>query len=182
MLADVAEAVPYAHANAFQRAVRRTASTAPAAWALARGLPLIDRPLARIGVPRLQRFISAAAGLPMVVLTTTGARSGQPRTLPLLSVPLGDGELMLVGSNFGQDRNPAWVHNLRAHPDCTVDLAGVTGAYVAREVSGAERERVWDAGVALYPGWAAYARRTARAAIPVFVLTPARPESAEAIR
>jgi deazaflavin-dependent oxidoreductase (nitroreductase family) len=174
MLAGVAEAVPYARANAFQRAVRRTASTRPAAWALARGLPLIDRPLARIGVPRLQRFINAAAGLPMVVLTTTGARSGIPRALPLLSVPLAGGDLMLVGSNFGQDRNPAWVHNLRAHPECTVDVDGVTSTYVAREVTGAERERVWREGVELYPGWAAYARRTARAEIPVFLLAPIR--------
>jgi deazaflavin-dependent oxidoreductase (nitroreductase family) len=176
MLPDIAEPVPYDRANAFQRGVRRVASTAPMAWLLARVLPHIDQPLARIGGPGLQRFISSASGLPMVTLTTTGARSGQPRTLPLLSVPTAEG-LVLVGSNFGQQRTPAWVFNLRANPACRVAIDGPPEPFEAVEVEGEQRARLWREGLRLYPGWASYERRAANRTIAVFLLESPAPPS-----
>ena len=60
-------------------------------------------------------FTSWTTGLPIVMLTTTGAKSGRTRTLPVLGLP-NDGNLVVIASNYGQDRNPAWYHNLRAQP------------------------------------------------------------------
>jgi deazaflavin-dependent oxidoreductase (nitroreductase family) len=166
----VLEAIPYDRANAFQRAVRRAAGSAPGAWLLARVLPHVDRPLARIA--GAGTFASAASGLPLVVLTTTGARSGQRRTAPVLGFETDDG-LVLIASNFGQERDPAWRWNLRANPECEIEAGDGARPYRATEAEGELRERAWEAGVRLYPGWAAYARRATGRRIAVFVLRPA---------
>jgi deazaflavin-dependent oxidoreductase (nitroreductase family) len=106
-----------------------------------------------------------------VTLTTTGAKSGQPRSVPLVGLP--DGEnIILIASNFGQTHYPAWYHNLRASPKATLTLKGRTGYYWAEEVSGEVREAYWRQAVALYPGYAAYERRVGARHIPVLRLTP----------
>ena len=108
------------------------------------------------------------------MLTTTGARTGRQRTLPL--VGLADGErLVLIASNFGRRGNPGWYHNLRAQPRATVTAGGVTRAVMARELTGAERERGFQLGVAIHPGWADYRRRASNRSIPVIGLYPVAP-------
>lgn len=108
---------------------------------------------------------------PLITLTTIGAKSGEPRSVPLLAIPDGDG-IILIASSWGQTRHPAWYHNLRAHPDATVTRDGQSRAYVAAEVAGEERERCWALAVRVYPGYNAYKGWTDGRTIPVMRLTP----------
>jgi F420H(2)-dependent quinone reductase len=112
-----------------------------------------------------------ALGLDVILVTTRGRRTGEPRTIPLGAVR--DGRAWLViGSNAGHDRMPAWVANLRADPAVTVETSGVAAPFRAREAVGAEAERLWPIVVDAYPGYADYQTRTERT-IPLFVLEPA---------
>jgi deazaflavin-dependent oxidoreductase (nitroreductase family) len=114
---------------------------------------------------------SLFSGLPIITLTTTGARSGKPRDVPLVGIP--DGErLILIASNWGQARHPAWYYNVKANPAVMVTRGGQTQPYVAQELTGAAREAAWARAVALYPGYRGYAERAGRE-IPVIAL--ARP-------
>jgi len=152
-----------------RRVVRRIIATRPAAWVLARTMHRLDGWTARASGGRYTAA-SLLSGLPIIELTTTGARSGQPRAVPLVGVP--DGErLILIASNWGQARHPAWYYNVKAHPQVTVTGRDVPAEhlYTAREATGAEREACWAKAVAIYPGYAAYARRAGRE-IPVIVL------------
>jgi deazaflavin-dependent oxidoreductase (nitroreductase family) len=108
--------------------------------------------------------------LPIVSLTTVGARSGQRRSVPLIGVPDGD-RIVIIASNYGQTRHPSWYHNLRANANCTAIVAGVERALVARELEGPEREAAWNLDLRVYPPRALYAQRTSRQ-IPVIVLEP----------
>ncbi len=153
--------------NAAQGVVRRIIATRPAAWALARTIHHLDRAVMRLSGGRT----TAAAlfsGLPVVTVTTTGAKSGQPRSVPLVAVPDGD-RLILIASNWGQAKHPAWYYNVKAHPDVTVTAGGETRRYVAREVMGEERAACWVRAVAVYPGYEGYAKRAGRG-IPVVVV------------
>jgi deazaflavin-dependent oxidoreductase (nitroreductase family) len=93
------------------------------------------------------------------MLTMTGAKTGQRRTSPVLGVPDGD-NLVVVASNYGQRHHPAWYHNLRAHPEATVTVGGACRRVRAHEAVGEERERLWQRDMTVYPGRAAYERRT----------------------
>jgi deazaflavin-dependent oxidoreductase (nitroreductase family) len=104
-------------------------------------------------------------------LTTTGARSGVRRTATLYAWEDGDA-LVVVGSRGGAARNPAWVHNLRAHPRASVMAGNRTWDVEADEVpSGPQRDRLWDMVVQRFPLYATYQGRTKRQ-IPLFVLVP----------
>ena len=108
--------------------------------------------------------------LPILLLTTTGRRSGRRLTTPLVYLP--DGEnLVIIASNGGSDRHPEWWLNLRSQPDAEVQIGPATRAVVARKAEGDERERLWRAVVELYHGYDEYRRMTSRE-IPVVVLTP----------
>jgi deazaflavin-dependent oxidoreductase (nitroreductase family) len=157
-------------AGAFRRVVRVTAAWAPLSWFYARTLHHIDRGVYRLTGGR-STFASWVAGLPIVMLTTTGARTGRRHTLPLVALPEGD-RLVVIASNYGQRRNPAWYHNLRANPRATVAFDGVTREVVARELEGPERERQYERGIEIYPGWTTYRTRAAHRRIPVLELTP----------
>ncbi|MGB8648298.1 MAG: nitroreductase family deazaflavin-dependent oxidoreductase [Anaerolineae bacterium] len=111
------------------------------------------------------------AGLPVVMLTTVGARTGKSRTAPLVGIPDGD-KIVLIASNFGGKNHPAWYFNLCAHPEATVSMNGKTRGYMARPAEGKERERYWQKAVDLYAGYAAYKERAQGREIPVMVLTP----------
>ena len=111
-------------------------------------------------------------GPPMLLLDHTGARSGTRRTTPLVYVH--DGEnVVLVASKGGFPRNPAWFHNLLAHPATTVQIGARREAVRARVAGPAERERLWPKVVATYFGYEDYQRRTARE-IPLVILEPRR--------
>lgn len=108
--------------------------------------------------------------LPVVLLTTTGRRSGRPRTVPLCSLPDGD-DVVVIASYGGLDRPPAWWLNLQAKPEATLREGRERRPVVARNAVGTERERLWVAVTAIAPGYLDYERRTARE-IPVVVLQP----------
>jgi deazaflavin-dependent oxidoreductase (nitroreductase family) len=115
---------------------------------------------------------SLLSGLPVVMLTTTGARSGVPRTVPVLGLPTTDG-LAVIASNYGQEHNPGWYHNLRAKPDGYVTVGGVRSVFHASEAQGDVRARIWEAGLKVYPGFGEYERRASHRHIGVFVLETA---------
>lgn len=107
-------------------------------------------------------------GLPVVILTTRGARSGLLRKTPLMRVEH-HGEYAAVASLGGAPRHPVWYHNLVAHPHVELQDGPVVQDLVARLLHGREREQWWERAVAAFPDYAEYQRKTQRE-IPVFVL------------
>jgi len=107
---------------------------------------------------------------PIVLVTTTGARSGKKRYVPVMRVEH-DGAYAMVASKGGTPEHPAWYHNVVANPEVELQDGTTTGTYVAREVTGQERQEWWDRSVAAYPPYAEYQEKTSRV-IPVFVLEP----------
>ena len=105
---------------------------------------------------------------PLILLTTRGAKTGQTRVYPLMSVPYGDNYLA-VASKGGAPKNPLWYNNLLAHPNVTVEVGNETFTANARLLTGAEREQAFEKAIAVFPPYAGYQKRTARE-IPVFLL------------
>jgi deazaflavin-dependent oxidoreductase (nitroreductase family) len=128
----------------------------------------VDRTIHR--VTRGRFGLLAIAGLPQLYLTVRGRKSGIPRTTPLLCVP-NEGTFLVAGSNWGAPELPVWVLNLRANPDASISHRGRDLAVHAREVTGEERERLWQVMNRTWPNFDTYAERTGRL-IPVFELTP----------
>jgi deazaflavin-dependent oxidoreductase (nitroreductase family) len=157
--------------NTLQRAVRRFAYSAAGAWILARTTPAADRLLLRLtgGRAALARML---AGIQVLTLITTGARTGRERRTPLLGIPAGAG-IAVIGTQFGQPGSPGWHHNLRAHPRARIGFEGTEVAVTARTATSTEREEVWARAVRYYPGYAAYARRIRGREIPIVVLEAA---------
>jgi deazaflavin-dependent oxidoreductase (nitroreductase family) len=112
-------------------------------------------------------------GLPVVIVTNIGNKTGAIRKTPLMRVKVGDG-YVLVGSVGGAPKDPVWVYNLRANPLVELrDLAQVRSMRVREVTDAAERARLWEASVAAYPPYADYQAKTARQ-IPVFIAEPLR--------
>jgi deazaflavin-dependent oxidoreductase (nitroreductase family) len=107
---------------------------------------------------------------PMLLLDHVGAKSGKKRTTPLAYLEDGD-DVVIVASKGGAPRNPAWYHNLRAHPDTTVQIGTRRVHVTARVANAEERARLWPRVVDLYGGYAGYQKRTERE-IPLVILTP----------
>jgi deazaflavin-dependent oxidoreductase (nitroreductase family) len=165
------ESASFERANPVQRAVRQFASSGPGAWLFARLAYRIDRPVYRLTRGR-HTFATLVSGLPVVLLTTTGARTGQPRTVPVVGLPTADG-FAVIASNFGQRPQPGWYHNLRANPEGSVSVDGRSRRVRALEVEGERRRRIWEVALRVYPGWSEYERRASHRRIAVFVLEPA---------
>jgi deazaflavin-dependent oxidoreductase (nitroreductase family) len=170
MADDSVDPFAFERANVIQKALRRAAGSGPGAWLFARILHRIDRPVYRL-IRGRHTFASLVSGIPVVMLTTIGARSGRPRTVPVLGLPTTDG-LVVIASNFGQHQHPAWYHNLRANPEGWVAVDGQSRRFHAVEAEGDRRRRVWEEGLRVYPGWSQYERRAANRRIAVFVLDP----------
>ena len=170
VLTLVSEPIAYDRANVLQQVLRRFAASGPGPWLFARVLHRIDRPVHRLTRGRYT-FASLVSGIPVVMLTTTGARSGQPRTVPVLGIPA-DGTLAVIASNFGRERYPGWCHNLRHDPDAVVVVDGTRRRVHAVEAQGERRARIWAEGLRVYPGFDQYERRAAHRRIVVFVLEP----------
>ncbi|MFI5938312.1 nitroreductase family deazaflavin-dependent oxidoreductase [Actinoplanes sp. NPDC051494] len=108
-------------------------------------------------------------GARLILLTTTGRRSGEQRTSPLGRVRTGDGRTFVIASAAGADTHPAWYHNLVADPRVTVEDGTRTYAATATVLTGDERDKVFAEAAAANPGWAEYQAGTARI-IPVVAL------------
>ncbi|MFN8027698.1 MAG: nitroreductase family deazaflavin-dependent oxidoreductase [Acidimicrobiia bacterium] len=114
-------------------------------------------------------FAGFLAGIPVLTITTTGRKSGLPRTMPLLGVPIGD-DIALVGTNFGREAEPAWVGNLRANPHATVEFRDARVDASAREATPEEHEQVLRDAARIYPGYDKYRERITTRDIPVLIL------------
>jgi deazaflavin-dependent oxidoreductase (nitroreductase family) len=161
-----------ARERGWRLAIKRIAATRGASWLFSHILHHVDHPLLRLSHGRWSAT-GLLTGLPVVTLTMTGARSRLPRSLPLVGLEDGD-RVVLIASNFGRSRHPAWYYNLRANPEVTLALRERKGTYIAREATPAEHEVYWRSAVAHYGGFVAYQQRAERVArrIPILVLTP----------
>ncbi len=135
-------------------------------WLFINVFPVIDRRL----IPLTHGRLKVAMGQPILLLYTRGARSGQPRTTPLLYTPDGDG-FVIVASKAGAEHHPAWYHNIRAHPDdVEVEIGGSRIPVRPRVVEGAERAELWQRVNDNYTGYETYQARAGGRVIPVVLL------------
>jgi deazaflavin-dependent oxidoreductase (nitroreductase family) len=160
--------VTYDDANFFQRWLRRFAASGPGSWFFARVAHRIDKPMHRLTKGR-HTFATLVSGLPVVMLTTTGAKSGKPRSVPVLAMPVDEG-LAVIASNYGQEHNPGWYYNLRANPDGEWSWRDARSRFRAVEVEGERRRQIWQQALKIYPGFNIYEKRAAHRHIHVFVL------------
>ncbi len=154
----------------FHNVVLRLASTRPGSWLLSYTLPQLDRLVGRLTRGRTA-LTTMLTGLPVLTVTTRGARSGRPRAVPLLGVPMGK-EIILIASNWGRPFHPAWYLNLKSDPAATLSYRGRAAEYTARLAEGGLRADCWARAVEVYAGYEAYRRRAGKRQIPVIVLTP----------
>ncbi len=150
--------------------MQRVSMTRPFTWLGLHVLSRIDPLLMRISHGRV--FSSRPMGLLTILLTTTGARSGKPRRVALLSFEDGD-DLFVIASRGGMSRHPGWYHNLKADPRASVLWRGRSEARIAREAPSPERERLWRLAMDIFPTFDRYQQRTGGRRVPVMVLTPA---------
>ncbi len=115
------------------------------------------------------RLSGAFEGAPMLLLHSTGARTGTERVHPMMYQRLDDTTVAVFASKGGAPTNPDWYHNLLAHPEATVEIGAATTEVRARIAEGDERARIWEKQKADYPGFADYERKTTRT-IPVVIL------------
>jgi deazaflavin-dependent oxidoreductase (nitroreductase family) len=156
--------------SALSRLGTKFASTRPGSWTIRRLMPLDRRILLRT---EGRRTVLGPIGAPLLLLQTTGRRSGRPRLNPLVFARDEDGEsVVVVGSNFGQQHHPAWTGNLIAAPNAVVKVGGEDVPVMATLLAGDEAESAYQRMVALTTVYAAYRNRTDRE-IRVFRLTPA---------
>ncbi|EGJ75890.1 hypothetical protein STTU_3101 [Streptomyces sp. Tu6071] len=109
-------------------------------------------------------------GMPVILLTTLGAKSGKIRKTPLMRVEH-NGQYAVVASKGGAPEHPVWYYNVKGHPEVELQDGPTRKDYTAREVTGAEKAEWWDRAVEAFPDYADYQKKTDRP-IPVFVLTP----------
>jgi deazaflavin-dependent oxidoreductase (nitroreductase family) len=160
----------YTEASLLQRMVRRTAGTRPLAWLYIRIQQRIDQYVYKITEGRTTAS-SWLSGLPVIMLTTTGAKTGQRHTVPLLG--LLDGErLVVIASNFGQRHHPSWYYNLLAHPRASVTIEGVTHEVEAHELTEEAREHYFRRAIEMYPPFVHYRHWADERRIPVIKLDP----------
>ncbi len=169
----VQAALGYEHhaGNPFHRANRALAGSKPGAWFFSKTIQPLDGAVLRLTKGRTTAT-ETLAGLPVLNVTTTGRKSGQSRTAPLIAVPIGD-DLALLGTNFGGRRTPAWVYNLEADPNAVAEYRTVEVNVVARPATDDEYEQVFQAGGSIYGGYTKYRSRVDGRDIRVFVLETA---------
>jgi deazaflavin-dependent oxidoreductase (nitroreductase family) len=150
----------------YERAMESFARSPVGTWYLKRIAPRIDPSLLRLTGGR----VSSLYPKPVMLLTTTGAKSGQPRSLPLGYVTDGD-RLILIASSYGSTSHPAWYRNVVANPKVEVLAGKRSGSYVASEITDPdEREQAWTLVLDLYAGYADYEDRAGDRMIPLIKL------------
>jgi deazaflavin-dependent oxidoreductase (nitroreductase family) len=154
--------------NRVQRLMQHIVASKPGAWLFSKFLYGLDKPLFKLSKGRIT-VPSLVAGLPVVMLTTTGRKSGDPRTMPLLGIPSGD-DVAVIGSNFGQEHTPGWVYNLESDPAATIGYGDTEVAVTARRANDAETDATFETASMIYPGYRNYRARADHREIRVFVL------------
>ncbi len=158
--------------GAFHALMQKMAASEPGSWLLGRVLRYIDPFIFKLTRGRTTAA-GLLAGIEVVLVTTTGARTGRPRTSPLLPVwePEHPDAFALIASNWGQHRFPSWYFNLKKNPRAACLLDGESRLYAAHEAAGEEYERFWRHATEAYFGYRLYQQRAGRR-IPIVVLTP----------
>ncbi len=160
----------YRRPNVLQRAMQQIGASRPGAWLFKRMLHPIDKVLFKLTNGRMT-VPGLLAGLPVIMVTTTGAKSGKPRTMPLLGIPM-DGDVAIIGSNFGQSGTPGWVYNLEADPSATISYRGATVDVSAHLASEPQADAAFAEAAKVYPGYGKYRQRASHRTIRVFMLGP----------
>jgi deazaflavin-dependent oxidoreductase (nitroreductase family) len=155
--------------NAVQRAMWHISSSRRGAWLFARSLPQIDKFVLRISRGQVT-LTGVTGGIPVLTITTTGVRSGQRRTTPLMGVPFA-GDIAIIGAHFGQPGTPGWYYNLRAQPRTEVTYRNRSASATAREADAEERRAILGQAGKIYGGYEAYARHITGREIPIMILT-----------
>ena len=155
--------------NTFQKILHRFVILKPVTTFFAPRIHDADRKL--LGLTNGRHSFAGILGWPVIGITTIGAKTHTPRTLPLIGLIDGD-QIALVASSFGREQNPAWYYNLKEHPECDVVFNGRTGKYIAREVEGEEYDRYWQLALSYYAGYETYKERASHRHIPVMLLEP----------
>jgi deazaflavin-dependent oxidoreductase (nitroreductase family) len=137
-------------ANVFHRAMRVVAVTKAGRVLFRPTAHRLDQLVSKLTGGK-RSFAGIAAGLPSVILTTTGAKSGKRRTVALLGIPHPDG-VAVVATNYGDAKHPGWYYNLKANPAATVTIEGDTWGATARLATPGERDEIWAKGVEIFPG------------------------------
>ncbi len=155
------------------RLIRKLSSFAWIARFLARSLPTLDRWMFQVSHGK-RTLTSLLADLPVVMVTTVGAKSGRLRSTPLL--PIVDAEyprqFALIATNFGQERYPSWYFNLKKNPHAECTINGKRRTYLAREAEGEEYERYWRLAEQTFFGYRLYRQRIRTRPIPILILEP----------
>jgi len=152
------------------RAVAVMASSRAGAWAMSKLLYRLDGIVYKRSEGRAT-VSSSLAGLPIVMISTKGAKSGQTRTAPLTAIPIGD-NIGLVGTNFGQTTTPGWVYNLEAHPEGRASRGSAVVQFVARPADQPERAEILASAGRIYSGYDKYRERVTARTVRVFILEP----------
>ena len=158
---------PTKELGAFERGQRRFLLTRAGTWIAMNLSTRLDPLLLRLTVG----LVSTGVAFPIVLVTVTGRKSGEPRTVALVYFTQGD-EVVLIASSFGRTEHPAWYLNLVANPEVELLGGGVRARYRARETEGAERDRLYGLAEALYSGYGLYAESAGNREIPVLCLSP----------
>lgn len=163
-----------AHKNysLFHSAMQKLASSRPGAWFFSRTQHHFDRVFLSL-TNNKATMTGILAGLPVIILTSTGAKSGLPRTTPLLFIqdPTDPNKMAIIASNWGQSHHPAWYYNLKANPQATGSINGRRDSYIAHEAKGNEYNQFWQLAVDTYVGYPLYKQRVGQRHIPIMVLT-----------
>ncbi|TPG34946.1 nitroreductase family deazaflavin-dependent oxidoreductase [Mycolicibacterium hodleri] len=144
----------------------RLTGNTPGRWLTRRVAPRLDRQLLRLSRGR----VSSAVVTPELLLFHTGSRTGRPRSTPLTYFTDGD-RVIVVASNYGGSRHPAWYYNVLAQPRVTIAAGGYRGTFIGQEMTGVERDRLWNLAVTFIPSYAQYERLAGDRMIPVLAFT-----------
>lgn len=153
----------------YRQAVEAIASSKPGTWFILNVSSYFDPFLLRATHGRFGA--SNLFGFSSLMLTTTGAKTGLPRSTALVFTRDGN-RLVIIASRGGMDRHPGWYHNLKAHPKADVLLDGCSSIYTSYEATGEEYERLWAMACDNYSGYGIYQNRAGGRKIPIMVLTP----------
>lgn len=156
--------------SASKTLVTKLASSKPGAWLMSKAMHRLDQLMFKATHGR-HTPSAILAGLPIVMISTIGAKSGQVRTSPLVGVPHGD-DIALVGTNFGQTKTPGWVYNLEANPEGVAKNGEAEASFVARLANDEESEQVLAAAGKMYVGYDKYRDRISGRTVRVFILSP----------
>ncbi len=149
------------------RIFRKLAPTRLGVWTILNVFTNLDPPLLRMTDGRFS--LSGLSGVPIGLLTTIGAKSGLARSLPLIFCPDGQ-NVILIASYGGSPRNPGWYYNLKANPEAHLLAPAYSGNYLAKEVTGEEKNHLWEKALHVYSGFGNYAAHAQERQIPVLLL------------